>query len=98
MRGPRRLASVGCRTAGISSRTTAAASTALPRISRRYSASIEVPDDLQAKVEQLLQRQPDITWHRAVQLVVDPNAPQPEDNEEDDDGELEDEDLSDIDA
>jgi hypothetical protein len=57
-----------------------------------------VPDDLQAKVEALLQERPDITWHRAVQLVVDPDSADPEDEdaEEDDEG-LDDEDLSDID-
>jgi hypothetical protein len=40
---------------------------------------ITVPDDLQAKVEQQLQQRPDITWHRAVRLVVDPDAPEDDD-------------------
>ena len=52
-------------------------------------ASIKVPDDLLAKVQNLLRKSPDITWHRAVRLVVDPDAPEDEDDEEDD-GELED--------
>ena len=62
------------------------------------AAPIEVPDDLQAKVEALLQERPDITWHRAVQLVADPNSDDPEDEdaEEEDDDSDDDDDLSDI--
>jgi hypothetical protein len=56
-------------------------------------AQIKVPDDLEARVTAKLEEKPDITWHRAVRLLVDPDAP----NEEDDDGDLEDEDLSNID-
>jgi hypothetical protein len=52
-------------------------------------AAIKVPDDLEAKVAVKLQEQPDITWHRAVRLIVDPDAPEDEDDEEDY-GELED--------
>jgi hypothetical protein len=59
--------------------------------------SIKAPDDLAAKVKEQLEKSADITWHRAVRLVVDPNAPEDEDDK-DDDGELEDdEDLSDVD-
>jgi hypothetical protein len=63
------------------------------------AAPIEVPDDLQAKVERQLQERPNITWHRAVQLVVDSDLEDPEDEdaEEDDDEFGDDEDLSDID-
>ena len=60
---------------------------------------IVVPDDLRAKVERLLQERPDITWHRAVQLVVDPDSPDPEDDDEqeEDDDDADDEDLGNID-
>jgi hypothetical protein len=47
---------------------------------------IRIPDDLAAKVRAKLQEKPDITWHRAVRLIVDPDAPDDE-GEEDDDGE-----------
>jgi hypothetical protein len=47
-------------------------------------ARIKVPDDLEARVKDQLQQHPDITWHRAVRLIVDPDAPDDEDNEEDD--------------
>ena len=32
------------------------------------------PRILRAKVEKLLKEKPDITWHRAVRLIVDPDA------------------------
>jgi hypothetical protein len=60
---------------------------------------IEVPADLAVQVEKLLQERSDITWHRAVELVVDPDSADPEDDDEEDDDEAEDdenEDLSDI--
>ena len=58
---------------------------------------MEVPADLRAKVEKLLEEKRHITWHRAVRLVVDPDAPEDEDDDEKDHGEDEDdEDLSDI--
>jgi hypothetical protein len=41
------------------------------------AAPIEVPDDLQAKVERQLEERPNLTWHRAVQLVVDPDSEDP---------------------
>ena len=46
--------------------------------------TITVPDDLEAKVKAKLEENPDVTWHRAVRLVVDPNAP--ENKDDDDDG------------
>ena len=44
--------------------------------------TINVPDDLEAQVGKLLIEKPDITWHQAVRLIVNPNAP-PEDKEND---------------
>jgi Topoisomerase 6 subunit A/Spo11, Toprim domain len=58
--------------------------------------AIAVPDDLEAKIKDRLQKEPSITWHRAVRLIIDPDAPEDEDDDEDDGGE-DDEDLSDID-
>ena len=58
---------------------------------------IQAPDDLAAKVKAKLEEKQDITWHRAVRLLVDPDAPEDEDDEEDDDEHEDDEDLSDID-
>jgi hypothetical protein len=61
---------------------------------------VEVPDDLRAKVEKYLKATREITWHRAVQLIADPDAPEHEDDDDDDDdGEQheDDEDLSEID-
>ena len=60
--------------------------------------TIKVPDDLEAQVGKLLIEKPDITWHQAVRLIVNPNAP-PEDKENDeqdapDDLDDDDEDLS----
>jgi hypothetical protein len=53
--------------------------------------SIRIPDDLGIKVKQQLVESPDITWHRAVRLIVDPDAPPDKDDDEDDDDEDEDE-------
>lgn len=59
--------------------------------------ALKLPDDLEAKVAAKLEEQPDITWHRAVRLIVDPDAPE-EDDDDEDDGELDDdEDLDDAD-
>jgi hypothetical protein len=52
--------------------------------------SIKAPDDLAAKVKAQLEKSEDITWHRAVRLLVDPDAPEAPEYEDD-------EDLSDID-
>jgi hypothetical protein len=45
---------------------------------------IKVPEDLVAKVKNKLRENSDITWHRALRLIVDPNAPEDEDDEEND--------------
>ena len=54
--------------------------------------TIKVPDDLKAKVETLLKEKPDITWHRAIRLIVDPDEPDDEDGKDDDDDGGEDDD------
>jgi hypothetical protein len=52
---------------------------------------IKVPDDLGAKVAAKLKEKPEITWHHAIRLIVDPDAPDDDDQEEDDeDDELDD--------
>ena len=56
-----------------------------------------MPADLQRKVRSKLREQPDIPWHRAVRLIVDPDAADDEGDDDDDGDDLEDEDLSDID-
>ena len=58
--------------------------------------AIAVPDDLEVKIEKLLKEKPDITWHRAVRLIIDPDAPDDEDDEEDHGEDEDDEDLSNI--
>ena len=40
-----------------------------------------MPDELEAKVKAKLKENPDITWHRAVRLLVDPDAPDDEDDD-----------------
>jgi hypothetical protein len=57
---------------------------------------IDVPDDLEAKVKAKLEEKPDITWHRAVRLVIDPNAPETDDDEDDDGGGDDDDDDEDL--
>jgi hypothetical protein len=57
---------------------------------------IDVPGDLEAKVKAKLEQKPDITWHRAVRLVIDPNAPENDDDEDDDDGGDDDDDDDDL--
>ena len=54
----------------------------------------KVPDDLEAKVKAKLQENPSMTWHRAVNLLVDPDAVGDDDIDDIDD--IDDEDLSDI--
>ena len=44
-------------------------------------APIKAPEDLEAKIKAKLKENPDITWHRAVRLLVDPNAPDDEDDD-----------------
>ena len=54
---------------------------------------IEAPKNLGAQVKKKLKEQPDITWYRALELVIDPDAPVKEKNkDEDDEDEAEDED------
>jgi DNA topoisomerase 6 subunit A-like protein len=58
---------------------------------------VEVPDDLEAQVKAKLEEKRNITWHRAVRLIVDPDAPEDEEEDDDGDGELDDDaDLTDI--
>ena len=48
---------------------------------------IEVPADLEAKVKKLIAEKPEITWHHAVRLIVDPDyTPDDDDDEEEDEG------------
>jgi hypothetical protein len=54
---------------------------------------VKVPDDLDAPIRKQFEQHPDITWHRALRLIVDPNALEDETDKEDD--EEDDEDLSD---
>jgi hypothetical protein len=49
-------------------------------------APIEAPKNLAVQVKKKLRETPDITWHRAVRLVVDPDAPEKKDADDDDDG------------
>ena len=58
---------------------------------------IEVPADLEAKVKKLIAENPDITWHHAVRLTVDPDyTPEDDDDEEDEGRDNEDEDLNEV--
>jgi hypothetical protein len=59
--------------------------------------SIKVPKNLEAGVKSQFEKYPDISWPRAVRLLIDPDAPENEDDEEDDGEHEDDEDLSDID-
>jgi hypothetical protein len=45
---------------------------------------IEAPENLGAQVKKLLKKYPDITWHRAVELIVNPDATVHEDDEDED--------------
>jgi hypothetical protein len=67
------------------------------KIEDEDEAQIMVPDDLEAQIKAKLEEKPDITWHRAVRLLVDPDAPEDDDAEPEDDDDVDDEDLSDID-
>jgi hypothetical protein len=56
---------------------------------------IEAPKNLGVQVKKKMKEQPDITWYRALELVIDPDAPVKEknkDEDEDDEDEAEDED------
>jgi hypothetical protein len=50
-------------------------------------AQTKVPAKLEAKVKAKLKEKPDITWHRAVRLIIDPNTPEDDDDEFEDDSE-----------
>jgi hypothetical protein len=59
---------------------------------------IEVPKNLTAQVKKKLKEQPAITWHRALELIINPAAAVKERNKvEGEDEDIEDEDLGDID-
>ena len=60
-------------------------------------SEIEMPKGLAAKVKKMLEGKPDITWARAIQLIVNPKAPEEKNAADENDGEHEDDDLSDID-
>jgi hypothetical protein len=57
-------------------------------------AAITVPEDLEEKVTAKLKEKREITWHRAIELIVDPDASESKDDENDD-GEEDDEDDDD---
>jgi hypothetical protein len=59
-------------------------------------SEIEMPKGLAAKVKKMLEDKPDITWARAIQLIVNPKAPEEKNAADENDGEHEDDDLSDI--
>ena len=57
---------------------------------------IEAPKNLATQIKRLLKEYPDITWHRAIELVIDPDAPVKEknkDEDEDEDDDIEEEDI-----
>jgi hypothetical protein len=60
-------------------------------------APIEAPDDIEAKVKAKLREKRGITWHRAVRLIVDPEAPEDEDDEAVADGDSDDDEDDDLD-
>jgi hypothetical protein len=66
------------------------------RLEQETERPIEVPADLEAKVKKLIAENPDITWHHAVRLIVDPDY-MLDDAEEDEGIDGEDEDLSEVD-
>jgi hypothetical protein len=62
------------------------------------AASITVPGDLEERTNAKLQQQPDIPWHRAVRLIVNPDATDDDEDDDDDGDDLEDDqDLGDVD-
>jgi hypothetical protein len=46
---------------------------------------IEVPADLEANVKKLIAEKPEIAWHHAVRLIVDPDYTPDDDGEEEED-------------
>jgi hypothetical protein len=65
------------------------------KLEQEIESPIEVPADFEAKVKKLIAEKPDITWHHAVRLIVDPDY-EPDDEEEDEGDDGEDEDLSEV--
>jgi hypothetical protein len=62
--------------------------------------SVTVPDDLEAKIKDRLEKNRTMTWHRAIRLEIEPDASEDDEDGEKDHGEDEgedDEDLGDID-
>jgi hypothetical protein len=51
-----------------------------------------VPDDLEEQVKAKLEERPDITWHRAIRLIIDPDAPPQDEDEDEEDDDDDDED------
>jgi hypothetical protein len=47
-------------------------------------APIKVPEDLDTQIRKQFEQHPDITWHRALRLIVDPNTLEDETGKEDD--------------
>jgi hypothetical protein len=67
------------------------------KLEQETESPIEVPANLEAKVKRLIAEKPDITWHHAVRLIVDPDYEPDDDEEEEDEGiDGEDEDLSEV--
>jgi hypothetical protein len=64
------------------------------KIEKGDAEPVEIPENLDARVKKLLKEKPDITWHRALQLLVDPTS---ETDNDDDDADDEDEDDDDLD-
>jgi DNA topoisomerase 6 subunit A-like protein len=62
------------------------------RLEDKNEDPTKVPHDLEAKVRKKLQEQPNIPWHRAVQLIVDPDAEDDEDEDEDEEEDINDDD------
>jgi hypothetical protein len=48
--------------------------------------SIEVPDNIEKRVRATLKETPEIPWHRAVQLIIDPDAPPNNEEEDEEEG------------
>jgi hypothetical protein len=58
------------------------------RLEQESESPIEVPADLETKVRKLIADKPDITWHHAVRLIVDPDyTPDDDDDQEEGDDE-----------
>jgi hypothetical protein len=69
------------------------------KLEQETEGPVHVPDDLEAKLENLLAEKPEITWHCAVRMILDPDSPDDDNDNDNDQAEYaeDDEDLSDID-